>query len=66
MKMANRLNALEGKASPQVVENWHFWVAQGNETQDELIDAYGREKVGTYDSFIVFRSGRRPSIATAI
>ena len=58
MKMTNRLDALEGKASPAIVENWHFLVARGNETQDELIDAYGREKIGPNDSFIIFRSGR--------
>jgi len=58
MKMANRLDALEGKASPPLVENWHQLVALGNQTQDELIDAYGREKIGANDSFIIFRSGR--------
>ena len=56
MKMANRLDALEGKASPPLVENWHFLVALGNETQDELIDAHGREKIGPHASFIIFRS----------
>lgn len=66
MKMANRLNVLESKASPPILENWHFLVAPGNETQDKLIDAYGREKVGLHDSFIIFRSARRTSIATAI
>ena len=58
MKMTNRLDALEGKASPPLVEKWHFLVALGNETQDELLDAYGREKIGPNDSSIIFRSGR--------
>ena len=55
-KLTNRLSALEGKASPPLVENWHHLVARGNETTDELIDAYGREKIGPNDSFIIFRS----------
>ncbi len=45
MKMTNRLDALEGKASPPLVEKWHELVALGNQTQDELIDAYGRERL---------------------
>ena len=58
MKMTNRLDALEGKASPPLVEIWHHLVALGNETEDELIDAFGREKIGPNDSFIIFRPGR--------
>ncbi len=28
----------------------------GDETEDELIDAYGRDKIGANDSIIIFRS----------
>ena len=56
MKMTNRLDALEGKASPPLVEKWHQLVALGDETEDELIDAYGRQKIGPNDSFIIFRT----------
>ncbi len=55
MKMANRLDALEGKATPPLVEKWHEMVALGDETEDELIDAYGREKIGPDDSVIILR-----------
>ena len=56
MKMTNRLDALEGKASPPIGEKWHEMVALGDETSDELIDAYGREKIGPHDSIIILRS----------
>ena len=56
MKMTSRLSALEGKASPPLVEKWHQLVALGDETEDELIDAYGRDKIGPNDSIIIFKS----------
>ena len=56
MKMANRLDALEGKATPPLVEKWHELVALGDETENELIDAYGREKIGTNDYIIILKS----------
>lgn len=56
MKMANRLDALEGKSSPPSVERWHHVVQTGEQTQEEAIDAYGRDKVGPDDGMIVFKS----------
>ena len=56
MKMTNRLDALEGKASSPLVGKCHELVALGDETEDELIDAYGREKIGANDSIIISRS----------
>jgi len=55
VKMANRLDALEGKATSPSVGKWHELVAPGNETEGELIDAYGREKIGSNDSIIILR-----------
>lgn len=58
MKMTNRLDALEGKARPAHVEKWHEMVALNDETEDELIEAYGRDKIGANDSIIIYRAGR--------
>lgn len=54
--MANRLDALEGKASPPLVEKWHQVVAVDDQTEDEVLDAYGREKIGPNDSVLIFRA----------
>jgi len=54
--MSNRLAALEGKASPTLVEKWHDVVAKDDQTEDEALNAYGREKIGPNDSVIIFRS----------
>ena len=56
MNMTNRLDALEGRASPPLVEKWHQLVALEDQTRDEVIDAYGREKIGPNDSIIILRS----------
>ncbi len=56
MKMANRLDALEGKSSPPPVERWHDIVQRGNQTLEEAIDAYGRDKIGPDDGMIVWRT----------
>ena len=56
MNITKRVGALESKASPPTVEKWHQLFGFKNETEDELIEAYGREKIGPNDSIMSFRS----------
>lgn len=54
MKIANRLAALEIQAAPPA-GTWHQIIVRQGQTKDEAIDEYGREKVSTEASFIIFR-----------
>ena len=51
MKLANRLTALEAR-TPTIGQVHRIIVGIG-ETRDEVLDAYGRDKIGPHDRLIV-------------
>ena len=53
MKMATRIEALEGKGSSREWENYHQIVARDGQSIDDAIDEYGRGRIGPNDFVVV-------------
>ena len=57
MKIAARLQALESRSVTLPTGEVHFVVRHAPQSEDEAIDAYGRDKIGKDDDLIFFRVG---------
>lgn len=54
MTLRKRISVLEA-AKPGEDRPWHWLIKQPNQTQDEAIDAYGRDKIGPDDNLIIWQ-----------
>ncbi len=55
MKIASRIEALEGKTGTRQYDNYHQLVAREGQSSDSAIDEYGRNKIGPNDFIVVHK-----------